>query len=114
MESLSVAGRCPMGCGSTLFLGAGGHVTCSFVDCPDPAAVDELLKAADGVVLTAWSRRQIEKIAVRLQANVTAALEQVIDEYIPRCPTVIPGVGRCELDPNGHTTHRRGDVTWNG
>lgn len=38
-----VAGRCPMGCGETLFLGTGGHVTCSLVGCPDPCAADDLL-----------------------------------------------------------------------
>ncbi|MDP2712288.1 MAG: DUF6085 family protein [Solirubrobacteraceae bacterium] len=38
-----VAGRCPMGCGETLFLGDGGHVTCSHLDCLAPCAVDDLL-----------------------------------------------------------------------
>jgi hypothetical protein len=38
-----VAGECPMGCGRTLFLGDGGHVTCSLIGCPAPGAVDELL-----------------------------------------------------------------------
>lgn len=40
-----VMGNCPMGCGATLFLADGGHVTCSWVDCPNPAAPDELLRA---------------------------------------------------------------------
>lgn len=39
----TVAGFCPMGCGQTLFLGAGGHVTCSLIGCPRPTAADELL-----------------------------------------------------------------------
>lgn len=38
-----VVGHCPMGCGTTLFLGEGGHVTCSAVDCTGPDAVDTLL-----------------------------------------------------------------------
>lgn len=38
-----VAGECPMGCGATLFLGSGGHVTCSLIGCPRPTAADELL-----------------------------------------------------------------------
>lgn len=42
-EMVPVAGFCPMGCGKTLFLGEGGAVTCSYGDCPNPAAVDELL-----------------------------------------------------------------------
>jgi hypothetical protein len=32
-----------MGCGQTLFLGAGGYITCSYIPCPRPSAVDELL-----------------------------------------------------------------------
>jgi len=39
-----VVGYCPMGCGRTLFLGDGGYVTCSHVDCPRPDAVAALLK----------------------------------------------------------------------
>jgi len=38
-----VQGCCPMGCGESLFLGSGGHVTCSALTCPNPCAVDELL-----------------------------------------------------------------------
>lgn len=38
-----LAGHCP-GCGgSTLFVGDGGHITCSLLDCPDPTAVDRIL-----------------------------------------------------------------------
>lgn len=38
-----VQGHCPMGCGETLFLGNGGHVTCSLIGCADPTAADRLL-----------------------------------------------------------------------
>lgn len=38
-----VKGRCPMGCGETLFLGSGGHVTCRYLPCPNPCAADDLL-----------------------------------------------------------------------
>lgn len=41
--STSIAGYCPMGCGKTLFFAEGGHVTCSYVTCPNPGGVDELL-----------------------------------------------------------------------
>jgi hypothetical protein len=38
-----VQGRCPA-CGwTTLFLGAGGHVTCARLDCPNPCAADDQL-----------------------------------------------------------------------
>lgn len=46
MAGVSVAGYCPMGCGQTLFVGGAGCVTCSYIGCPRPSAVDELL--ADG------------------------------------------------------------------
>lgn len=38
-----LVGNCPMGCGQTLFVGKGGHITCSYLPCPRPTAVDELL-----------------------------------------------------------------------
>jgi hypothetical protein len=38
-----VQGRCPA-CGrASLFLGNGGHVTCSIIDCPNPSEADDLL-----------------------------------------------------------------------
>ncbi len=41
--SASVRGHCPA-CGSaSLFLGTGGYVTCSVIDCPRPTAVSDLL-----------------------------------------------------------------------
>lgn len=40
----SVKGRCPA-CGSaTLFLGAGGYVTCSWIECSNPSRASEVLK----------------------------------------------------------------------
>jgi hypothetical protein len=39
----TVDGSCPWGCGRTLFLGSGGQVTCSFVGCPRPAGVADIL-----------------------------------------------------------------------
>lgn len=48
-----VKGFCPMGCGQTLFLGSGGYVTCSRIECPRPDAVADLLEdsEAEHVVL---------------------------------------------------------------
>ncbi len=42
--SADAQGVCPMGCGHTLFLGSGGYVTCSWVDCPRPSAVSDILE----------------------------------------------------------------------
>lgn len=39
----AIQGYCPMGCGRTLFVGSGGHITCSHLNCPCPSAVDEIL-----------------------------------------------------------------------
>lgn len=44
-----VQGRCPACGGSSLFLGDGGYVTCSRIDCPNPSAPDELLHGDDGM-----------------------------------------------------------------
>jgi hypothetical protein len=38
-----VKGRCPACRGASLFLGSGGYVTCSRLDCPNPSAADQLL-----------------------------------------------------------------------
>lgn len=42
----AVVGRCPMGCGETLFVGSGGYVTCSYLPCPDPCRASEMLRKA--------------------------------------------------------------------
>jgi hypothetical protein len=38
-----VRGRCPACRLSSLFLGAGGYVTCSSLTCPDPGAASDML-----------------------------------------------------------------------
>lgn len=38
-----VAGFCPMGCGETLFIAQGGYITCSYIPCPNPSAVADIL-----------------------------------------------------------------------
>jgi Family of unknown function (DUF6085) len=40
----SVKGKCPRGCGETLFVAEGGFVTCSWKDCPQPDAAHKLLE----------------------------------------------------------------------
>ncbi|MCY0928343.1 DUF6085 family protein [Streptomyces sp. H27-H1] len=39
-----VQGRCPACGGASLFLGDGGYVTCSRIDCPDPEAATRILE----------------------------------------------------------------------
>lgn len=38
-----IKGRCPMGCGDTLFIGSGGYITCSWHKCPNPSAAGDIL-----------------------------------------------------------------------
>lgn len=40
--NVNIDGYCPMGCGRTLFA-ASGHITCSYIECPDPTAVATIL-----------------------------------------------------------------------
>ncbi|WP_179278007.1 DUF6085 family protein [Rhodococcus sp. 14-2470-1a] len=40
----AVAGRCPMGCGDTLFVASGGFITCSNGTCPDSTIVTDILE----------------------------------------------------------------------
>lgn len=42
-DMVLVAGLCPSCGGNTLFIGTGGHVTCSLLGCKDPCAADTLL-----------------------------------------------------------------------
>lgn len=41
---LVVQGECPEGCGRTLFVSAGGFITCSWAECPNPSAASDLLR----------------------------------------------------------------------
>lgn len=50
MPMSDVQGRCPACSGSSLFLGEGGHVTCSRIDCPDPTAADDLLHGEEAAL----------------------------------------------------------------
>jgi hypothetical protein len=73
-----VAGECPMGCGKTLFLGDGGHVTCSLIGCKNPTAADQWL--------TETRTGRFPRVTVHDPANgdiQTAELPP--DEYIVLC-----------------------------
>lgn len=53
-----VEGYCPECGGRTLILGAGGHVTCSWINCPDPSAVDALLNTVpESHFRNGWTNR---------------------------------------------------------
>lgn len=40
--SESITGYCPE-CGGSLFVGSGGYITCSWIECPNPTKVADLL-----------------------------------------------------------------------
>ncbi len=44
---VDVVGRCPACDRSGLFVGSGGYITCSNVDCPNPSSISTLLQAGD-------------------------------------------------------------------
>ncbi|MFJ3278488.1 hypothetical protein [Streptomyces halstedii] len=94
---LDVQGRCPA-CGAvSLFLGEGGHVTCSRIDCPEPSAADQLLHgeaaapARAGHVLAALGRRVPETLAKGIDRD-DYALKPSASE-----PPVV-GTARTQLD----------------
>lgn len=43
MPAARVEALCPMGCGPTIFVDSGGHLTCSSVSCPDPTRLDQVV-----------------------------------------------------------------------
>ena len=43
-DAARVAGRCPSCDHESLYLGAGGHVTCAVATCDNPAAADSMLR----------------------------------------------------------------------
>lgn len=84
-----VQGFC-RGCGrNTLILGAGNHVVCGHLECPDPTAVDRLL---DSLPSGTPARIAVPYDPV---ANVRAAAEYVKSQYkIPEPLGTPPSVGR--------------------
>lgn len=65
-----VRGKCPMGCGETLFLGAGGYVTCSYLPCPNPGA------ASDRLAARAAGRENVTEAAREKAAAVRAIRDE--------------------------------------
>lgn len=68
-----VVGQCPSCRGSSLFLGAGGHVTCCRLDCLRPDAADELL-SREGQAAAAKDGRQRDLLIAELLRQEHEAL----------------------------------------
>jgi hypothetical protein len=99
-----VAGKCPMGCGETLFLGDGGHVTCSLLGCLRPSAGDELLHLptehyvvidADGFTLEHPARERVEGTMHNCPTH--SALRALDGAPMPPGRYVVSGDGRTPL-----------------
>ncbi len=78
----NVQGFCPMGCGRTLFLGAGGHVTCAYLPCPRPGAVDEILATRESEHLVTFGPEGfsiLHPLKERLDEDL---LECALHEYL--------------------------------
>lgn len=109
-----VRGHCPA-CGrQSLFLGSGGHVTCSTIDCRNPSAADEVLRHAHLTECQhASGQRQAEATLARVCAlrddlrGITGAryiadmLDKILDPSGPAeveatTPTPCPACARAD------------------
>lgn len=73
-----VQGRCPMGCGETLFLGEGGFITCSLDQCPRPDAASLLLEEMESDHLADFHDDDT--------FTVMHPLRERLDEKLMTCP----------------------------
>lgn len=82
---IDVQGRCPACNWATLFLGSGGYVTCSRLECPNPSAADQLLHGEPGPAATqateAGVDRQTAVVLAALHRSAEADVSRVIDLY---------------------------------
>ena len=70
-----VQGYCPACRAASLFLGDGGHVTCSRIDCHNPCAADDLLHSPTSPLVTgtlAQLAGAVADVAARLDDHANA------------------------------------------
>ncbi|MYX67345.1 hypothetical protein K388_05598 [Streptomyces sp. KhCrAH-43] len=89
-----VQGRCPACGGASLFLGSGGHVTCSRIDCPAPGEADDLLhgKESDFALSQTLGGRPMRLVALVLHAygcSIDDVRRMTDEEFL-----AVPGIGR--------------------
>lgn len=48
-DTMRLRGRCPACRNTTLFVGEGNLITCSWLECPDPGAVNKMLVTVNGL-----------------------------------------------------------------
>ncbi|MEU0098281.1 hypothetical protein [Streptomyces sp. NPDC006267] len=91
-----VQGRCPACGAASLFLGEGGHVTCSRIDCPAPSAADDLLHGGEEALVQALGGgRTAHVIAHNLNfhGHSLADVRRMTDEEF----RAVPGIGDTSL-----------------
>lgn len=74
MEMTKIATRCPA-CGrDTLFIGSGGWLTCSWLQCPNPGVDGALQQAREDIVRASQLQHEVdearrEALAMRLERD---------------------------------------------
>lgn len=100
MSMIKVAGVCPMGCGETLFLGAGSAVTCALATCPNPSAASEKLsaaaaeQAADEAVAATTERFETEARLEAMGSLVAVLLVQLKGQWWLKAAAAYQGLDR--------------------
>lgn len=107
-QTRRVQGFCPMGCGETLFLGAGGYVTCGFLKCPNPSAATGLLseRETEHIVTLKPAGSFTIRHPMRERAGISDLEECQIHEYLSSLggPPRQPGKYRVKQDKDGQWT----------
>jgi predicted RNase H-like nuclease (RuvC/YqgF family) len=77
-----IATRCPACGGSTLFVGHGGHLTCSRLKCPNPSVADEIKRVADKCdeYRQRWNGLDVEREKWAALARENEDLRQQVSE----------------------------------
>ncbi len=106
-----VAGYCPMGCGETLILGAGGHVTCGDLACAEPCAPDLILHESETAHIVDIAETSFAIThPLRDRIDLTKLVDCTLHAYMSALagPPRTPGRYRVALvgaDPNTRTWH---------
>lgn len=102
-----VQGVCPMGCGETLFLGHHGHVTCGFLDCPRPSAINEIITNPEThhvVAITDGGFTIKHPLAERIEDDLfRCKLHQALSDFEDIAETTAswsPGLYRLRYNPS--------------
>ncbi|WP_432008742.1 hypothetical protein [Streptomyces bacillaris] len=91
-----VQGRCPACGAASLFLGEGGHVTCSRIECPNPCAADDMLHGGEEALVQALGGDRTARIIghnLNSHGRTLAHVRRMTDkEFLG-----VPGIGHTSL-----------------